>query len=148
MAAKTADKKTLALIAEVKRRKEEIAQSERPTWRTNCSFSFSEGKQNDTVNLHVERDIQTLLKIVGFVNGKREEYEYAATVLGVENAPAFTWNGYSFDDWAADVKLRIGRVQLVAKRAKLQELETRLNAVVSPELRQQMELEAIEKELT
>lgn len=147
MAAKAADKKTLALIEEVRRRRKDIAESEKPAFRTNCSFSYSEGKQSDTVNLHVERDLQTLIKIVGFISGKRQEYEYAVGALGIENAPAFTWNGYSAEDWTGDVKLRIGKIQVNAKRQKLAELESRLNQIVSPELRQQMELEAIAKEL-
>ena len=146
-AAKAADKKTLALIEEVRRRKQDIADSEKPAFRTNCSFSFSELKTNETVNLHVEGNIQTLLKITGFVTAKSKEYEWAVNALAIEDAPKFTWNGYSAEDWINDVKLRIGKIQIAAKKRKLAELEDRLNRIVSPELRQQMELDAITKEL-
>ncbi len=147
MAAKAADKKTLILIEEVRRRRKDIAESEKPAFRTNCSFSYYEGKQSDTVNLHVESSLHRLISIAGFIVTKQKNYDDGVAILGIEDAPKFNWNGFSTEDWLTDVKLRIGKIQVAAKRQKLAELEARLNQIVSPELRQSMELEAIAKEL-
>ncbi len=142
MAGKATDKKVLALIEEVKKRKQEIARAEKPNWKTNCSFSFIEGKQADSINLHVTNDVRQLVKIVAFLIGQEKVYQEATVILGVE-APTFSWNGSSVADWTADVKNRINKIQIEDKRRQLNELEGRLDKVISPELRAEMELEAI-----
>lgn len=142
----TTDTKTLELIQTVKRQKEEIARAERPNWITNCSFSYTENGANP-VNLHVEANVRNLVLIVAFLLNKAGSYAEAAVHLGVE-APAFQWGGFSANDWIEDIKLRINKIQIASKRKKLEALEERLNRIISPELRAQMELEAIESELT
>ena len=57
------------------------------------------------------------------------------------------WNGFSVNDWIDDIKTRINKVQIASKKVKLEHLESRLNAIISPELRAEMELEAISAEL-
>jgi hypothetical protein len=140
------DQRTLNLIKEVNRQKNEISQAERPSWITNCSFSYSEGRQNDQINLHVESKVQTLILIAAFLSEKSRTYYEAAGQLGVD-APQFTWSGYSVNDWLSDIKSRINEIQIASKRKKLEALEARLNAIVSPELRAEMESEAIMGEL-
>lgn len=139
------DDRILAFIKEVNRQKEEIAKAERPQWKTNQNFSWVEGKP-DVIVLHVEKNIKTLVEIAAFLAQKEEAYMHVAADLGVE-APPFTWNGFSVADWLEDIKMRINKVQINSKRAKLEALEERLGKIVSPELRAQMELEAIAAEL-
>ena len=147
MAVKT-DKKTLELIKEVQRRKEEIAKAEKPSYKTNCSFSYIEGKAADAINLHVEASVKNLICIAAFLKDKEEAYAEVAQELGVADVPAFTWNGSSVAEWIADIKARINKIQIAAKKKQLETLEARLGAIVSPELRAELELEAIAKELT
>jgi len=45
----------------------------------------------------------------------------------------------------ADVKTRIGKVSIDKKKRQLEALETRLEKIVSPELRAEMELQAIKE---
>jgi len=45
----------------------------------------------------------------------------------------------------ADVKTRIGKVSIHKKKRQLEALETRLEKIVSPELRAEMELQAIKE---
>ena len=142
--AKKTDEKTLGLIKEIQRRKAEIATLEKPNWRTNCSFSY--GSQLIAINIHVS-DTRTLILIAAFLSDKKKGYDAVAPTLGIESIPEFTWGGFSVDDWLSDIKTRIAKIQIVSKRQKLEQLETRLNAIVSPELRAAMELEAIESEL-
>lgn len=142
----TTDQKTLNLIQEVKRQKNEIAKLEKPNWKTNCSFSYIEGKLDGVTNIHVESNIRKLLLIASFLIGKERDYKEAVSCLGVEGYE-FTWEGFSVLSWLEDIKLRIGKIQIASKREKLELLEARLNANISPELKAQMELDAIENEL-
>lgn len=145
MAAKT-DKKTLGLIAEIKKQKEEIGKADRPSWRTNCAFAYVEGS-SATQNIQVLSSVRDLICIVACLLDKRASYDHAAKLLGVENPPTFTWCGFTVEDWVEDLKLRINKIQIASKRKKLETLEARLNAVISPELRAELELEAITSEL-
>ena len=138
------DEKTLALIGEVKKRKEEIAKLEKPQWKTNCTFSFSGFRE--PVNIHVEADIRKLIDIAGFLIAREQAYIEAAKQLQVESPP-FEWTGFSVKDWLEDIKTRIDKLQIQSKKKKLETLENRLNKIVSPELRAQMELDAIAAEL-
>jgi hypothetical protein len=146
MAAKKTDQKTLDLIKEVKARKAEISRAEKPNWKTNCSFSWVEGSSG-AINIHVQTDIRLLISMAAHLHSKANGYLEMACILGVENQPPFTWNGYPTSEWIDDIKARIDKVQIATKKAKLEALESRLNMVISPELRAEMELEAIAAEL-
>ena len=87
-----------------------------------------------------------LVEIAAFLQEKEKSYYEAAKALGV-SAPDFIWQNFSVADWLEDIKTRIDKIQIADKRKKLETLEKRLNKVVSPELRAEMELEAIEEEL-
>lgn len=144
---KSSDDKTLELIAEVNRRKAEIAKLEKPTWLTNRTFSYSEGRVSDNISLAVESNVKNLISMAAFLRGKEEDYVKVAAELGVEDVPEFTWQGFSVTDWFKDLQTRINQVQIASKKKKLETLEERLNRVVSPELRAKLELDAISKEL-
>ncbi len=145
MAKTKTDTKTLDLIREVSRQKAEISRALKPNWITNCNFSYNENSSN-VINIHVESNIRNLVCIVAFLTEKERSYKEAATKLGIE-APAFQWNGYSVADWSEDIKVRINKIQITSKQKKLEALEARLNSIISPELRAEMELEAIANEL-
>lgn len=145
MATKT-DKKTLELIAEIKKRKAEIAKIDRPNWKTNCAFPYVEGSSS-TQNIQVLSSTQELIKIAAFLIEKKARFEEAAKLLGIESPPSFEWNGFSCEDWTEDLKARINKIQISSKRKNLEALESRLNSVISPELKAQMELDAISEAL-
>jgi hypothetical protein len=88
-----------------------------------------------------------LINIAAFLQSRSDSYERAAKDLGVESPPPFQWCGFSLADWLEDLKSRIGKIQIGAKKKKLETLEARLNAIVSPELRRKLELESIMAEL-
>lgn len=141
----SADDATLHLIKEVNRRKAEIADSERGNYKTNMSFSYVEGSSN-VLPLQVQK-VESLLKIAAFLRSSEAAYEGVAKEMGVEDYPDFKWGGFAVADWWADIKLKIGKLQIDAKKKSLERLEERLNNIISPELRRQMELDAIEAEL-
>jgi molybdenum-dependent DNA-binding transcriptional regulator ModE len=72
---------------------------------------------------------------------RKDKSESAAKDLGVEYN--FTWLGFSVDEWKEDFQTRVNQISVQEKRKELAELESRLNAIISPELKAQMELEAI-----
>ncbi len=146
MAKANTDKQTLDLIELVKKQKAEIAKAERPSWKTNRSFSYVEGS-SQVVNLAVESSVKNLISIAAFLMNKEIDYAAAATVLGVEKPEPFTWGGYPVSEWMDDIKLRIAKIQIESKKKRLELLESRLNAVISPELKAKMELDAIASEL-
>ncbi len=146
-ASKGTDQQTLDLMALVAKQKAEIAKAERPNWKTNCSFSYVEGKAVDTISLHVESDVRKLILIAAFLQDKEVSYKRAAADLGIEAPPEFTWGNSSVADWVDDLKTRIAKIQIGAKKKKLETLESRLNLIISPELRAKLELEAIAAEL-
>lgn len=139
------DDKTLQLMEQVKKQKEEISKAEKPNFSTNCAFSYT-GKANDTINLHAERYVENLIDMAGFLHDKEKRYKDAEILLDVKGPP-FKWLGYSVEEWLGDIKLRINKIQITSKKKKLEALESRLNAIISPELKRAMELEAIAKEL-
>lgn len=139
------DEKTLQLMAQVNKQKEEIAKAEKPNFSTNCAFSYT-GKANDTINLHAERYVENLINMAGFLHDKEKSYNNAELLLDIKGPP-FKWLGYSVEEWLGDIKLRINKIQITSKKKKLEALESRLNAIISPDLKRTMELEAIAKEL-
>lgn len=144
--AKKSDEKTLELIKEVNRQKKDIESAERPNWITNSLFSYSEN-DSQAVNIKVEQNVRNLICYAAFLSEREKAYKETAAALGVADPPAFTWSGYSVKDWHEDIKARINKVQLSAKKKKLELLESRLSAIISPELRAELELEAIQADL-
>lgn len=138
------DEKTLDLIKLVKSKREEISNAEKPNWKTNCSFQLYPGTA--PVNLHVENDIGRLVNIVAYLMQSKEYYDKAEKLLGV-SAPTFTLGGFTDAEWIDDIKTRICKIQLNSKKKQLESLEARLNSIMSPELRAELELAAIEEEL-
>jgi len=142
------DQKILDLIKKVTSERKEIAKIlGKPSYSTNGSFSYSEGRSNDSINIRVEKDVRTLISIGSFVRSREGVYAETAAILGVVDPPAFTWGGFTVEEWLNDLKVAISKSQVAARQKKLAELEARLNSIVSPELRARLEIEAIESEL-
>lgn len=145
----TDDDKTLKLIDEVRRRKIEIAKlGKQIPWNTNCSFSYSVDGAAPRINLHTAQDVRQLVLIAGFLWEKHNSYNQMIAQLTLETRVEFEWQGFSYADWVADINSRISQLELSTKKAKLEALEKRLQAVISPELRRKMELEEIAADLT
>lgn len=145
MPKKKTDDQVALLLADVQRRKTEIAKAEKPRWQTNCSFA---APALGTVNIQVEASIVTLIRILAIIRSAERDYKEAASVLNLTAVPEFKWQNSTVEEWTADIKARITKLEIGAKQAQLQVLEDRLNKIVTPELRAQMELAAIHQELT
>jgi len=137
------NKVVLELIEEVKRRKAEIAKLSRPNWKTNCSFTHP---SLGTINIHTVKSLPKLCQILAALMMWEDYYTQACKELELD-PKGCVWDGFTVSDWVDDVKTRVAKIQIESKKQKLQELEDRLDKIMSPELRAQLELEAIKQEL-
>ena len=141
------DTRVLALINQVKQQRADLKALDHPTYRTNCSFSWTggAGKVVDNVNIRTQ-SVEDLIRIGAFLDVLSARYGALVTEMQVDAQP-FSWGGYTAEDWLHDIKILADSKQINARRAKLAALEARLDAVISPELRREMELERLELEI-
>lgn len=143
MAEQKVDTVVQALIDVVAERKQEISKAEKPNWKTNCTFAFSEDAQpGQRYNIQTITDVSRLVGMLAFLMGQEENFKKAAKALNV-STKNFTWLGYSVEDWKEDLDTRITKINISKKKKELEEIEARLDKLISPELRAQLELEAI-----
>jgi len=137
--ANKADDKIKQLFAIVQAKKAEIEKLKNPTWITNCNFETPDGRQ---VNLHTIPTVEKLVEVLATLLSTGKVYEEAATELGVDSD--FKWGGFTIEQWKIDLITRKEKIQVGAKKRKLAELESKLDTLVSPEMKRELELQAIE----
>lgn len=137
------DKAIKNLIEVVNSKKEEIGKAEKPNWNTNCNFVFD---GSDRLNLNTVSDGAVVVKILAFLKVQKGAWEEACKDLGVDHE--FKWSGFSYEDWKTDLQTRLNKINIDKNKKELAVLEARLNKIISPELRAQMELEEITKALS
>lgn len=140
------DDKILELLTVVNKQKHEVEQVEKESkvsWKTNCSFPpvFS---GSGPINIQVQTE-KAIVQLLADLLVQAEYLKKASDVLGVEFDNK--WGNFLIDDWIYDFKKRIAVIQIKSKKDNLDELESRLNLIVSPEQRRALELEAITKSL-
>lgn len=128
----------------VQAQKEEISKAEKPNWLTNCSFAY-DAQTSNKFNIRTVSSIETLTDMLAFILGKERDFNEANKILGTDSS--FSWLGFSKNDWVSDFKTRVNQLSLSKKKEKLEIAETRLNKLVSKEVREQMELQELMKEL-
>lgn len=143
---KTTDEKIKELFQIVQEKKLAIEKAERPCWKTSGNFGFSANSAHDRSNVFTITDVRKLVEMLSFLNERKEKSEGAAQELGVEFN--FTWLGFTVDEWKSDFQTRVNQISIIEKRKELKECEARLNLVLSPELRAEMEVDAITKQLS
>lgn len=139
--ATTTDEKVKQLFNAVQEKKLAIEKAEKPCWETSGNFGYSANSAHDRVEVKTITDVRKLVDMYAFLIDRKEKSEKAATELGVDYK--FTWLGFTIDDWKSDFQTRVNQISIQEKRKELAEIESRLNAIISPELKAQMELEAI-----
>lgn len=136
------DKTVLDLLNKVKAKKQEIEGIKRPDWKTSCSLTFAESA-GARVNIQTCSDINVLLDLTARLIEREKNLGEAACILGI--FPPVKYNGYSFSDWKTDLKTRASQLNVKAKQEELNKLEERVNKLVSPEQRREIELEELTK---
>lgn len=138
------DKMIDTMLATIKTQKEKLAELEASTkreWVTNCSFQV-----DNTTPVNLQTASQTnLVKLTKVLIQQQELAAKAAELLGLPVEDEI--NGFKFDDWITDVRKRLALINLKTEQKRFQELEARVNTLVSPERRRELEAQALMKEL-
>jgi hypothetical protein len=141
----TIDSKIGTLLEELRKRQQDVKQAERESqqkWQTNCSFTGIFPKPRP-INLQTATPEGLKAVVRELIVIRNAELESSAIL---EQPADYSVDGYSIDAWLADCKKRAAIQNLREKQNKLEQLQTRLDAIVSPEQKRQMELDAISKE--
>lgn len=132
------DDKIKELFTTIQKQKDEIKNIEIDSkWKTKCSIKvdFRETPINiQTVSLN------DLHKIVCFLLNIKQNVDKANELL---ETCINDYQGFSLDDWISDCIKRSKIIKIKLKTDELSNLEQRLNSIISPEQRREMELEAI-----
>lgn len=143
---KSQDELVKELIAKAKAKKETIEKAERPNWQTGGQFGFLANSAHERIDIKTVTDTRKLVEIHAFITDRKDKSVVSAAELGVPYE--FKWLGFTAEEWKGDILTRVNQLQIQAKRTELADIETRLNALVSPELRAKMELEEISAALS
>lgn len=137
----TTDEKVRELFNTVQEKKLAIEKAERPCWLTGGNFGYSANSAHDRTDVRTVTDVRKIVEMYAFLIDRKEKSENASKELGVDYN--FKWLGFTVDEWKNDFQTRVNQISIQEKRKELAEIESRLNAIISPELKAQMELDAI-----
>jgi hypothetical protein len=141
------DNMVLELLKKVEEKKKQIGSAERPSWNTNCAFGYTPDT-NARINIQTVRDLETMVDIHAFLTTKYETFKNSLVALKLtEKEVPFKWLNFTYDQWVSDLETRINGLRIKAKKDELSVLESRVNALVSPEQRRAIELEKLVKEI-
>lgn len=138
------DNQVQELIKVVAQQKKEISNIERYSPFTHNIFKYDE--HSKVISLHTINDTNTLVEILSFLLQKKNMCEESAKLLDIKDYE-FKWQNFTFDEWKYDILARKNKIEISIKKATLKKLETRLEELKSPELKNQLELEDIKKTL-
>lgn len=140
MEKKTMDSLVLELLEKVEKKKEEIKNAKKkPQWITNCSFQY----ENKHINIQTIRSKEKLVEICALIICNKKEKEEAAKLLDIEYS--YSFSGYTDTEWIKDLRTRVKMLSIEDKEKELEELDKRINKLVTSEQRRAMELEQLQK---
>lgn len=132
------------LFETITKQKKEINDVEKHSWVTNCIFKFTHDATGH-YNIQAIRDISILIKLLAFLQRESKEFNKIKKELDINIQ--YEHLGFTLEDWKKDIEARIKKINIQKEKTKLEQLEERLNQIISPEQKRVLELEAIKKEL-
>ena len=133
------DAKIQQTFDDLQLKKKEVSEYEatvKRSWVTTCSAVVPYRQTPLNIQTAGEDD---LITFVSFLNSWFE----AAKQLDIRKK----FCGFDKPDWIEDCRKRKTMIVIRERKAELERLETRLNGIISPEQRREMELKAILKEM-
>ena len=100
-----------------------------------------------STNIHDEKDIQTLIKMMSSVLGRERAYNDAADFLNLKTFPVYNMNGANAEQVADDIKLRINIIQHKDKLEKLKGFKEKMTSFLSQQEQKEMLLKDMERYL-
>jgi hypothetical protein len=144
--AKSTDEAVLELLKKVEQKRAEIKKAQkRPQYKTNLTIGYDPETTTGRIMIQTVTDPSKVAGIYAFLIQKEEALNQAYTELGLP--PDLTYMGYPIADWKEDLKARAGQLSIEQKKKELDILDKRVNSLVSPEQRREMELAALTAEL-
>lgn len=127
------DNKVLQLKEQIRIKKEKIVSLRKFTPITNMILDIDGKKHNiNTMNLEKSMEMAILLN-AKFISAKE---------LGLEDT--YTVNGYKLYDWICDLKSRIDYLNVRQEENNLEQMEAKLDRLLSEEKKTELELDEIE----
>lgn len=127
------DNKVLQLKEQIRIKKEKIVSLRKFTPITNMILDVDSKKHNiNTMNLEKSMEMVILLN-AKFISAKE---------LGLEDV--YTVNGYKLYDWICDLKSRIDYLNVRQEENNLEQMEAKLDRLLSEEKKTELELDKIE----
>lgn len=140
---KTIDEAVIDMLRKVTEKQEEIKKAQkRPQWKTNCSIGTTD-KISGRVNIQTIRGERELLDIAAFLIWEREYKEKASYLLKIDYDGIYL--NYPIADWIDDINTRINMLSIDKKKKELEELDKRVNKLVTSDQRRKMELKALQE---
>ena len=140
---KDLDEKALALLNEVKAKKEEIQKLNKVNYVTNLTFYYP--IDNKQVNLNTVLNVNKLIELFAFIKNNIETKEISAKMLGVVDFES-KFENYTLSEWTEDFKTKISIINLKQLKEDLKFKEDKLNSIISEEKRKELEFESILKD--
>jgi len=141
------DKMVLELLKKVEEKKQQIGNAERPSWITNCSFGYNPDS-NARISIQASRELEQLVDIHAFLTNKHTTFKQSMAALKLDQQEvSFKYLGFTYEQWMADIQTRINQLRIKSKKDELSILEARVNNLVSPEQRRDIELAKLVKEI-
>lgn len=138
----TLDSKVQELFDIVQAKKEKIKKLERPNFKTNLSFqTFTDAK----INLQIIKDPKQLVSLISLLKLQKNSFDDFCNVNGFSYK--FEVGGFTYDEWESDILTLINKINIKAEKQDLEWKEEKLNALISPEMKRKLEIEALEKDL-
>ena len=147
--AKTIDNAVMDLLKIVQKKKDEIvAAKKKPGWKTNLSIGYDPDSTKDRTNIMTVKKIDKVVELYAFLLSKQEFINQAKFALDLEKRhAASSYMGYPISDWLEDLKSRAAQLGVEQKQKEMAALDARVNKLVSPDQRREMELEALQEML-
>jgi len=148
------DKTINALFDQLSAKKAALAAAEKqlkteyPGWKTNCNFRSP--ATGETTNI-TTADLAAVVTITGQIHLQKTAQQLGAEFLekaGIPIAVTGEIQGYPLDQWLHDLVKRGKTIRIREQKVEIEKLDARLNAVVSPEERRRLEVEALAREIT
>lgn len=142
------DEQIASMFAKVNERKatcKELRRQIALNWKTNCSFTVFGGQASMPV--HIQTASVEMIEVVAtslclIIQGRTAAEDQLGVKMSTPNI-----QGYVADDWFSDLKKRLASINIREEEKALEALEARLNGVLSPEARRQLEVAALAKDL-
>ena len=138
---KTGDELVQELFDKVQSKKAALAQANKPCWNTSGSFGYSPSNPSGDINIKTLNDKRKIVDMLAFLMDRARAHSEAASALGV--TAAFSWQGFTLNEWKSDFQTRVDQLMYTEKKKELDQLEARLDAILSPEMKRTMELNTI-----